>query len=484
MTPSSTSINHARPPDEAPEWYHPVSPVTGEELGRVRLHRAAEIAALLTDRRAAPLHAASADVFGFLGRLRDALIAHREELIQKTLLETGFIAPDCVEIVDGTIEFLRDFETHVGEEPRGIRRIPHSYASRGRREMRIARRPFHTVAALVPQNASLPLSITIIASALYAGSRLLLRPSLQCAASGALLADLVARSEPPCSSIRIVNCLARDFLAASCDDSRIEMIHYIGSNRYALDVFNQAFHARKVCLLDGQGNGMLYVDHTFPAEEAVRLITSGATRYNGETCTSVNGVLVHERVYELVRAGVVRAFQALRVGHPAEPGTDVGPLLSRGQAEDLAGLVSGGTARRVLCGGDVDGAYFTPAVVEGVEPGDPVVRDGFFGPAIWIRAIREESLFDWLRQNQFPLSDTILSRDPRLVQRFAERTRAARISVNEDPSVESMFEPWGGYPASGYNLVSDWVDKYRQPFQLDGTPALLAEVTAGSERDV
>jgi aldehyde dehydrogenase (NAD+)/lactaldehyde dehydrogenase len=251
------------------------------------------------------------------------------------------------------------------------------------------------------------------------------------------------------------------------------MIHYIGSNRYALEVFNQAFAARKICILDGQGNGMLYVDGDYSVDDAVQLITAGATRYNGETCTSVNGVLVHPGRYEEIREGVVAAFRSLRVGHPAEHGTRVGPLLSRRQADELAALLSRGTNRRVLCGGETDGAYFTPAVIEGVDQEDALVCEGFFGPAIWIHPVEESGVRPWLHANRFPLSDTILSRHSAMIQSIASRSRAARICVNQDPSIESMFEPWGGYPASGLNIVSDWVDKYRQPYQLDGATRQL-----------
>jgi len=463
----------------SPEVYEAVSPVSGAVLDRVRLWTAHEISALVEESDPDLLDVSAEDVFAFLGRFREAISSSREELFQKTLLETGFVAGDCRELVDGAIEYLRDFETHVRGDHRAERTIPHSYTAREGREMRIARRPYHTVAALVPQNAALPLTVTIIASALYAGSRLLLRPSLQCAATGSLLADLVSRSEPPEGSIHIVNALAEEFLQAICNTAPIEMIHYIGSNRYALDVFNRAFAARKICLLDGQGNGMLYVDDGYPIDRAVPLITSGATRYNGETCTSVNGVLVHPRRFEEVREGVVESFRSLRVGHPGEHQTRVGPLLSERQAEELAALLSSGNSRRVLCGGTHEGAYFKPTVVEGVDALEGIVCDGFFGPAIWIHPVEERSLLPWLQANRFPLSDTVLSHRPELIRLVASRSRAARICVNQDPSIESMFEPWGGYPPSGLNIVSDWVDKYLQPYQLDGAGHQLLALRAG-----
>jgi acyl-CoA reductase-like NAD-dependent aldehyde dehydrogenase len=274
--------------------------------------------------------------------------------------------------------------------------------------------------------------------------------------------------------------LATDFLNVCYTAENVDLIHYIGSNQYALPVFMESYAARKVCLLDGQGNGMLYLDHTFPVERAVELVTSGATRFNGETCTSVNGVLVEQDIYEEVREALVEAFHKLCVGEPTAPETEIGPLFSREQAESLARAVHAGHLR-LLCGGSAEGAYFTPAVVEGVATDDALVRQGLFGPALWIRPVREHELFDWLRANQFPLSDAILSTRTELIRRFAFQSRAARICVNEDPSVESMFEPWGGYPPSGNNPVSIWIAKYRQTFQLDGHPNDI--ILAGTQKN-
>jgi acyl-CoA reductase-like NAD-dependent aldehyde dehydrogenase len=90
-----------------------------------------------------------------------------------------------------------------------------------------------------------------------------------------------------------------------------------------------------------------------------------------------------------------------------------------------------------------------------------------FGPALWIQPVRNGERASWLRANTFPLSDTILTRRAGQTRAFAMESRAARICVNADPSVESVFEPWGGYPPSGLNPVSIWIDKYRRCYQLD-----------------
>ncbi len=457
----------AAAPDLA-ESHDLVSPVTGEVLERIRLASREEIAQEARRLACGAGESSTEDVFSFFRRLEEELVSRRDLFIRMTIAETGFIVRDAEETVDSAIDFLSSFETFVERPLHPEQIIQHSYSSESRRSMRLTSRSFGVIAALVPQNASLTLGITMIASALYAGSRILLRPSLQTACTGTLLGEAVAASNPPGGRVGIVNCLAGRFLEACCRSEHVDVIHYVGSNQHALSVLNQTFSAGKVCLLDGQGNGLLYVDDSVPVEEAARLITEGATRFNGETCTSVNGVLIEESMYPSLRAALVEAFAALDVGNPFVSGTHVGPLFSERQAQSLRRQMLEAQGGRILIGADLGGAYFGPAIVEGVALEDPLVREGLFGPAIWIQPVRRGNLWSWMRGNRFPLSDTILSSRGDVIREFAENSRAARVCVNADPSVESMFEPWGGYPPGSLNPVSPWIEKYRQVYQLDG----------------
>ncbi len=447
--------------------YDVVSPITGRPVDRVVLAGRQEIDRILRGLSGPREPVTRRDVFAFLERLKDQLALHRDSLVEKTMLETGFIIGDSAEIVDAAIEFLEDFETYTETQLDRNQVMRHSYSSECRRHMRIATRPYRCVAAVVPQNASLTLSIVIIASALHAGSQVVLRPPLQCTPTGDILADLVRRSDPPERCLEIINCVAGDFMDACCASDHVDLVHYIGSNAYAMRVLQQTFAAGKVCLLDGQGNGMLYVDGTFPLEDAISLITSGATRYNGETCTSVNGVLAHPDIYDDLLEGLVESFAALTIGDPADQETKIGPLFSEKQALAVQASLKN-SAGSIVSGNAVRGAYFEPAVVKGVEPGETLVCEGVFGPVLWIRPVSEQDIPEWLTGNRFPLSDTVLTERRDLIRTFARNSPAARICVNADPSVESMFEPWGGYPPSGLNPVSVWIEKYRQVFQLDG----------------
>jgi len=460
-----------------------VSPVTGQVLERLPLASREEIVKVLDGLCGPPPALSTREVFDFLARLRHRLQIRRDVLVDQTLLETGFIAVESAEIVDGALDFLRDFEAYIHEQAPRVQLVKHSYSTSTERAMWITDRPVRCVAAVVPQNASLGLSLIIIASGLVAGARVVLRPSLQCGSTGTLLAEAVKESDPPDSYITTVSCLASDFIEACCSSDSVDLIHYIGSNQYAPSVLARAFASGKLCLLDGQGNGLLYVDEGFSILEVAAIITSGAVRFNGETCTSVNGVLVAEALYPDLKEALVESFRSLRIGSPRDPGVRVGPLFSPKQAASLTRALQAPPSGQILCGGEVDGCFFTPAVLDGVEIQDVVVREGFFGPAVWVRRIKESELWDWLRVNRFPLSDTVLTTRKALIHRFAQRSRAARICVNEDPSIESMFEPWGGYPPSGLNPVSLWTDKYRQSFQLDGRLAGLLDLPSSAQKE-
>src|SRR3990172_11526846 len=184
-----------------------ISPVTGMVTDNVYLVSRDDISKALRQLPVRPPALLVSEVLQFLDRLRDQLLIQKDLFYEKTYLETGFIARDSIEIVDSAIEFLNDFEVYVHDKSFNGYIVKHSYSPGSEREIRITDRPYRYVAAVVPQNASLTLGITIIASALYSGSGIILRPSLQCASTGAYLSELIIKSQPPEWSVMIVNCM-------------------------------------------------------------------------------------------------------------------------------------------------------------------------------------------------------------------------------------------------------------------------------------
>ena len=413
-------------------------------------------------------------VFAFLKRLRTQLYARRANLLRLHQEETGFNSHDNTDAVEGIFDFLDHFEAYTTLTGQTLHApTPHDMASRQGRAMCLVQKAAYLVAVMVPQNASIGLAVIALASALYGGSRVIIRPSLQCAASCSLLAEAIADSEPPHGVIAIVHCSAKDFLDSVLAAPHAELIHYIGSDRFASTVLAQAFQHGKKALVDGEGNGMLAVADDFPLESAANLICDGVTRFNGQTCTSINGVMIALHRLVALQDALVERFSALQLGDPRTDGVSIGPLFSRSQADLMLQRCRDSTSASLVYGGHVEGSLITPTIMVNPKCRDTMVREGFFGPLLWLAGVSEADWHTWLMANRFALSDTLLSHDERLQVRFVQQSRAGRICFNQDPSIESMFEPWGGYAPAASNPVSHWVHKYTYPVQLDDEPSRL-----------
>src|SRR5262245_39983430 len=114
-----------------------VSPASGEVIGEVRMASPPEIAERLASVPRGPAEIDRAEALAFLDRLRVATLERRDELLETTVLETGFTQADSREMLDGTIEFMRDFAIHAREQDSPPRVVPHSYGGSSARQMQI-----------------------------------------------------------------------------------------------------------------------------------------------------------------------------------------------------------------------------------------------------------------------------------------------------------------------------------------------------------
>ena len=152
----------------------------------------------------------------------------------------------------------------------------------------------------------------------------------------------------------------------------------------------------------------------------------------------------------------------------------VGPLFDSAQADRCLERMntSGG---EILCGGQTQGNLLLPTLVERPDPTSDLVREGLFGPALWIAPGERDEFAEWWLNNRFPLCAGVFSPTPEASWWQHRLPNLARLCINGDPSLEYPFEPWGGYPASGVNPVGTWREKYLRVLQIDAPVPAPAE---------
>lgn len=168
-----------------------------------------------------------------------------------------------------------------------------------------------------------------------------------------------------------------------------------------------------------------------------------------------------------MHACLVHKWKSLRAGNPITDETlDVGPLLDDLQGEWCERRIeeSGG---EVLCGGKREGNLLYPTLVECPDEESTLVTDGIFGSAMWIAPGDQDIFVQWWPSNRFPLCAGVLSPSIDLNWWLPRLPNLARLTVNSDPTVEHIFEPWGGYPESGLNPVGTWKEKYQRVVAID-----------------
>lgn len=436
------------------DWLEQRSPADGSLVQRTRLLNAEELSALAAPR--APFLPMSRGEFGaFASRLGAALCDLRAPLRDAMQRETAFVSADCDEMLCGCLAFVGGFLDSVGRTTRAAP-VPLGYSlPHGSRRIRQVPCPRGTVAVILPQNAFLLVAVTALLNALWTGSRALLRAPQQSARSAALLATALEAAQAPPGAVSVVLARAKDFVGALCQSPAPCLLHYMGGSGHAPAILSQAFDAGKGALIDGQGNGWCFVGEDADPALALDVLTRGALRYNGQTCTSVNGAVIHPALYAGLRDRLLERWRRLRVGNPLTEDAAVGPLFDEAQAAHCERLVAG-SGGRVLCGGEPRGNLLPPTLVEGPSPASELVTHGLFGGALWIAPGTAEDFSALWPRNRYPLCAGVLSASAEAPWWLARLPNVARLTVNGDPSIEDVFAPWGGYPGSGANPVGPW----------------------------
>lgn len=414
---------------------------------------------------APPLSFDIAEVWAFAERLH-AILEEFEPLLRESLqLETGFIGRDCDELLQGTLQYVRGFK-QVWEKSASLAteslRYHHGLQER---RIRLVCVPWGTVAVILPQNAFLLVAVTALLNGLVTGNRVILRAPQQSARSAALLAAAIYRAEAPQRAASVVLAKARPFIEALCRSHEGVLIHYMGGSSHAPHILSDAFEAGKQVCIDGSGNCWVWIGADMPVDAAVDILTHGALRYNGQTCTSINGALIDPLIYLDVRETLAERWRSLRVGDPATE-VDVGPLFDQSQAEWCVRQThnSGG---RIVCGGSHRSNMFEPTLVDQPDPASSLVREGLFGGGLWLAPGGRDDFVSLWRTNRYPLCAGVLSPSADAAWWSMRLPNTARLVLNGDPSVEYTFEPWGGYPSSGLNPVGVWHEKYQRIVSID-----------------
>lgn len=310
--------------------------------------------------------------------------------------------------------------------------------------------PVGPIALITPFNFPLNLVAHKLGPALAAGCPFVLKPAPQTPLSAWILLHwLHADPALPAGFANLVLC-DHETAAPLIEDARLRFLSFTGSDAVGWQLRARAV-GRRVCLELG-GNAACVIDRDSDLDHVVERLTVGAFAHSGQSCISVQRVLVHrELCAELTERWCARV-EHLRVGDPLDPRTDVGPLIDTAAAERLESWICSAQAEgaQVLTGGVRSGSVLQPSLLSEVPESAELWSQEAFGPVACIAPFDElEEAFERVNASSFGLQAGLFT--TRLDAAFAawDRLEVGGLVVGDVPSVRFDAMPYGGIKRSG-----------------------------------
>ncbi len=384
----------------------------------------------------------------------DRMTARSDELAAVVTAEGGKpLAESRAEVAYGA-EYVRWYSEQAVRVDGLARRAPS-----GANHQIVMHKPVGPALAITPWNFPIAMATRKIAPALAAGCTMVVKPAQLTPLTTAFFAEIVrevlAERGLPTGVLAVVpSSSARRVTEPLIADPRLRKLSFTGSTEVGRTLLRSAADGilRTSMELGGNAPFLVFEDADVPAAVAGAL--AAKMRNAGQTCVAANRFLVHASVAEEFAAGLVAAFEGLRVGHGAAEGTTVGPLIESAAVDKVEELVAAAVdgGARVRLGGsrpDGPGHFYLPTVLTGVDRGAATVTEEIFGPVAPIVTFdSEEDAVALANSTEFGLVAYAFTRDVNRAFRLAESIETGMLGINRG-MVSDASAPFGGVKSSG-----------------------------------
>ncbi len=371
-----------------------------------------------------------------------------DELAEALCLEAGKPIRDARGEVTRLIDTFRiaaEESVRLGGEVMNLEVSPRARGYRGMYQ----RVPIGPCSFISPFNFPLNLAAHKIAPAIAAGCPFVLKPASRTPVGAILIGQVLAETELPAGAFSILPC-RREAADRFTTDERLKFLSFTGSPEVGWELKRRA--GRKKVTLELGGNAACIIDQDADLEDAVQRLIVGAFYQSGQSCISVQRILIHEAIYDEVKRRLVEATAELVAGDPGDEETFLGPLISVDEAVRLEGWIEDARAAgaKVLCGGRRDGALLEATLLEGVPDDQPVSCEEAFGPVALLRPFANFSdAIAIANDSRFGLQAGVFTRDLYHMQQAWDELEVGGVMIGEVPSWRVDHMPYGGVKASG-----------------------------------
>jgi acyl-CoA reductase-like NAD-dependent aldehyde dehydrogenase len=386
-----------------------------------------------------------------LNAAADQLEQRAPDLARLMVAEVGMTKPAIIHNMIVGVNNLREaaaLTTQIGGEV-----IPSSRP--GTFAMAI-RRPVGVVLGFATWNGVISLSTRSVAVPLACGNTAVMRASELSPGSHVVFSEIFAEAGFPDDVVGVVVNAPADgpeILRALVAHPEVRRINFTGSTKVGKIVAEIAARHLKPVVLELGGKNSLIVLNDADLDAAVGAAVFGSFMFQGQVCMATGRIVVEDSIADEFARRLTERTAALRVGDPRLDENQMGCMVGEAQAGAAKALIDEAVAQgaTLLTGGELDGTFLRPAVLDHVAPNMRIYYEETFGPAACIvRAPDAEHALDIANDSEYGLSGSIFTGDVTRALDLAARWNTGNVHINGPTLMVEAHTPFGGVKDSGY----------------------------------
>lgn len=310
--------------------------------------------------------------------------------------------------------------------------------------------PMGVIAAIVPSNSPLNLAANKIAPALAMGNAVVLKPADQTPFSVLRLARIAQDAGFPAGALNVVIGTIEDVATPMITDERVRMVTATGGLAMGQAIARSAGLKKLTLELGSSAANIVCSDADIPF--AARSLATSAYLSSGQACISAQRLIVHHAVAAEFVATFVKAAEAMVIGDPRDPATEIGPMLSASSVERLMSWIDEACSRgaKLLTGGERYQRTIRPTLVTDVPASSRLGCDEAFGPVATLARFSElEEAIGLANATQYGLQAGVFTSDIGTALKCAREIDVGALWVNDSSRYRQDNYPFGGRKHSG-----------------------------------
>ncbi len=309
--------------------------------------------------------------------------------------------------------------------------------------------PIGPCSFISPFNFPLNLAAHKVAPAIAAGCPFVLKPASRTPIGAIIIGEVLAETNLPKGAFSILPC-HREGADLFTTDERFKLLSFTGSPDVGWDLKARA--GKKPVILELGGNAAVIVDEDADLNDAMERIVFGAFYQSGQSCIGVQRILIHDAIYDELKAKLVEKTAALKMGDPKDEDTFIGPVISEGEAKRLENWINEAVdaGATLLVGGKRDGAMLQATLLENAPKGTNIVEEEAFGPVAVVSRFSDfDDALNTVNESKFGLQAGIFTRDLYKAHKAWDELEVGGVVIGDVPSWRVDNMPYGGVKDSG-----------------------------------